>query len=285
MKGNKAREFGLDVLVDILGGILMALGVYNFAVAADFPLTGFSGLALIIYRLFGLPIGLTTMVLNIPVAIICFRLLGRKFFLRSLKSILITSIIIDVIAPMFPIYEGDRMLAAICAGVLPGLGLALIYMRNSSTGGTDFIIMSIKALNPHLTIGKISFILEIGIIALGAATVFRDVDGIIFAMISNYLMAAIIDRTMYGTDSGKVALVVTAHGQAVADRIDEEIDRGSTILKGTGSFSKEDKEVVMCACNNKQMYGLKKLIKEVDKKAFLVIMESNEVVGEGFKSH
>jgi len=283
MKQIKAKELTLDILIDIIGGILMAVGIYNFAVAADFPLTGFSGLAVIIYRLTGLPIGMTTIVLNIPVAILCYKLLGKGFFIRSLKTIIITSVIIDVIAPMFPIYEGDRMLAAIVAGVLPGLGLAIIYMRSSSTGGTDFIIMSIKALNPHLTIGKISFGLEVVIIALGAATVFREVDGIIFAMISNYLMSAVIDKAMYGGDSGKVALVVTEHGQVVADKIDEVLERGSTIIKGVGSYSQEEKEVVMCACNTKQMYGLRKLIKEVDKKAFLVIMESNEVVGEGFK--
>jgi len=283
MNQNKVKETGIDILVDIVGGILMAVGIYNFAVAAEFPLTGFSGLALIIYHLTGFPIGMSTLLLNIPVAIICYKLLGQGFFLRSLKSIVITSLIIDVIAPMFPIYTGDRMLAAICAGVLPGLGYALVYMRNSSTGGTDFIIMSIKSLRPHLSIGKISFGLEMVIIAIGAATVFRDVEGIIFAMITNFLMAAVIDKTMYGVDAGKLAMVVTEHGSAVSGRIDQVLERGSTILKGVGSYSQNDKEVVMCACNNKQMYQLRKLIKEVDKKAFLVIMESNEVVGEGFK--
>lgn len=285
MEQKRIKDIGLDILVDIVGGILMAVGIYNFAVAAEFPLTGFSGLGVIIYHLTGLPIGLTTVVLNIPVAIFCFKLLGRKFFIRSLKTMIITSVIMDVIAPFFPIYEGDRMLAAICAGILPGLGLALIYMRNSSTGGTDFIIMSIKALHPHMSIGKISFGFELIIILFGAATVFRDTDGIIYALISSYLLSMVIDKTMYGVDKGKVALVVTQHGQAVAARIDDEIARGATILKGVGSFSQEEKDVVMCACNNKQMYGLRKLIKEVDENAFLVIMESNEVVGEGFKEN
>lgn len=285
MKKNKMKEIGIDVLVDIVGGILMALGVYNFAVAAEFPLTGFSGIAVIFYKLFGFPIGVTTMVLNIPVGLICYKLLGRNFFIRSIKTIIITSVIIDVIAPMFPIYQGDRMLAAICAGVFSGLGLAMIYMRNSSTGGTDFIIMSIKALYPHLTLGKISFGLEVIIIGIGAATVFRNVDGIIYGMIVNYLLAIVVDKVMYGIDAGKVALVVTDQGQAVADRIDQVLERGSTLLKGVGSYSKDEKEVVMCACNSKEMYGLRKVIKEVDRKAFLVIMESNEVVGEGFKEH
>lgn len=285
MKDIKLKELGLDILVDIAGGILMALGVYNFAVAAAFPLTGFSGIAVIFYKLFGFPIGITNMILNIPVAIICFKLLGRNFFLRSVKTIVITSVIIDVIAPMFPIYQGDRMLAAICAGVFTGLGLAMIYMRNSSTGGTDFIIMSIRALRPHLSLGKISFVLEVVIILIGAVTVFRDMDGLIYGMLVNYLLAAVIDKVMYGIDAGKVALIVTNQGNEMAAMIDQVLERGSTILKGVGSYSQDEKDVVMCACNNKQMYGLRKAIKKVDKKAFLVIMESNEVVGEGFKAH
>lgn len=279
---EKLKELGMDILIDIVGGILIAIGVYNFALKAEFPMTGFSGLAIIVYHLLGFPIGVTTMVLNIPVALICYRILGRDFFIRSIKTIVITSVIMDVIAPMFPVYEGDRMLAAICTGVFSGLGYALIYMRNSSTGGSDFIIMSIKALKPHLTLGKISFGLEVIIILMGSL-LFRDVDGLIYGMLINYLLSAVIDKVMYGIDSGKLTLIVTRHGQEVADMIDELSGRGSTLLKGVGSYSKEEKQVVMCACNNKQMYTIKKLAKRIDPTSFTVIMESNEVVGEGFK--
>ena len=203
MKKTWIKEWGIDVLIDIVGGILMALGLYNFAVAAEFPLTGLSGIAVIFYQLFKFPIGVTTIILNIPVAMVCFRLLGTKFFAKSIKTMIITSMIVDILAPMFPIYEGDRLLAAICAGVLPGLGIAMIYMRNSSTGGTDFIIMAIKVLRPHLSIGKISFGLEVVIILIGALTVFRDPDGLIYAMIVNYLLSMVIDKVMYGTNAGK----------------------------------------------------------------------------------
>ena len=276
-------NLAIDILVDIVGGILIAIGVYNFAAAAKFPMVGFNGIALIFYHLFGWPIGTTALLLNIPVALFTFRILGRSFFLRSVRTIFITSFIIDVIAPLFPTYTGDRLLAAICCGVLSGLGYAMIYMRDSSTGGSDFITMSIRVLNPHLTIGNITFAMDAFIVLLGTVLVSKDMDSLIYGVIVSYLMSIVVDKTMYGIDRGKVTLIVTEHGPDVCTRIDEVLGRGSTILKGIGSYSKHQKDVVMCACNNKQMYGIRKLVKEIDKKAFLVIMESNEVVGEGFK--
>lgn len=281
MKRNY-KEIGIDILVDFVGGMLIAVGIYNFAVKAGFPMTGFSGIALIFYHVFGLPIGTMTMLLNIPVVIVCYKLLGREFFLVSLKTMIISSVLMDVVAPLLPVYTGDRMLAAICTGVLSGLGYAMIYMRGSSTGGADFIIMAMKALKPHMSIGQIAFGIDFLIIIAGGF-IYKEVDGIIYGLIVTFILSAVVDKVMYGIDSGKMTLIVTKRGDEIATAIDEYSGRGSTILKGEGSYSKEEKQVIMCACNNKQMYTIRKKVKELDPKAFTVIMESNEVVGEGFK--
>lgn len=283
MKKYTLKEFGVDVLVDILAGILIAVGVYNFALYAGFPVAGFSGIAIILYHLLGLPVGIGTILLNIPVAILCYKFLGKMFFLKSLKTIVISSILIDYVAPLFPAYEGNQLLAALCMGVLCGGGYALIYMRSSSTGGQDFITMSLKKIFPHISLGVITFALDIVTIVAGSVLVFKNVDGFIYGIIVTYLMATVMDRIMYGIDKGKMTLIVTDHGQYVADRIEEYYKRGSTILHGRGSYSGQKKDVVMCACNNKQMYAIKKMVHEIDPKAFTIIMESNEVVGEGFK--
>lgn len=279
------RKFVLDILIDIIGGILIALGTYNFAAAARFPMVGLNGIALIFYHLFGTPIGLVAMLLNVPIALACFKILGRKFFLRSLRTILITSIIMDYIAPLFPIYEGDRMLAAICTGIFSGLGFALIYMRNSSTGGMDFIIMSVKAKHPHLSLGKISFAADMLIVLVGVVLVSRDMDSLIYGAVVSYLLSVVVDKVMYGVDSGKMALIITDYPKKVAEQIDELTGRGATYLKAEGSYLREEKDVVLCACNNKQMFTIRNVVKEIDKKAFVIILESNEVLGEGFKPH
>lgn len=280
-----AKKWSLDIAIDIIGGILIALGTYNFAAAAEFPVAGVNGIALIFYHLWGLPIGRVALLLNIPIALCCFRILGREFFLRSVRTIFITSIIMDFAAPMFPIYGGDRILAAVCTGVLSGLGYAMIYMRGSSTGGSDFIMLSLKALNPHLSIGKITFMLDSGIVLLGSILVSKDMDSLIYGMIVSFLMSVVVDKVMYGIDAGKMTLIVTDYASEVAVKINEVTGRGATFLKAEGSYSKEKKDVVMCACNNKQMYGIRSAVKEIDPRAFIIIMESNEVVGEGFKPH
>lgn len=284
MKRINGKELAIDILIDFVGGFLIAVGIYNFAAKAQFPMTGFSGIALIFYHLFHIPIGAMTILLNIPVVFLCYKLLGRTFFLRSLKTMVISSILMDVVAPMLPVYEGDRMLAAICTGVLAGLGYGMIYMRNSSTGGADFVIMSVKAWKPHVSIGQIAFVMDVLIVLMGSF-IFRDVEGIIYGLIVTYLLSAVVDKVMYGIDAGKMTLIVTDYPHEIAAKIDEYTGRGATFLRGRGSYSKEEKEIVMCACNNKQMYTIRKMAKEIDPKAFIVIMESNDVVGEGFKEN
>lgn len=282
MKTINWKRLEYDLMIDIIAGVLIGIGVYNFAANSGFPLAGVSGIALIFYRLVGIPIGLGSILLNIPIILGCYKTLGKEFFLRSMRSLLITSFLTDYIAPLFPAYSGDRMLAAICTGIVSGLGYALIFMNNSSTAGMDFVSVAIQTKKPHISLGKIVFVLDFIIVLIGGV-VFKDVDATIYGLIITYLLTYVIDKIMYGIDAGKMTFIITENGQAVVDVIDQYIERGATILHGYGSYTKQDKEIVMCACNNKQMYIIKKMIKEVDKKAFIVVMESNEVVGEGFK--
>ena len=279
---NKFHELIIQLLWELGGSVLIAIGIYNFAVQAAFPMTGFSGISIILYQLFNIPIGLSTILMNIPLAAICYKLLGRKFFISSLRCMFISSVVIDYLAPLFPVYTGSRLLAALCTGIFAGAGYALIYTRNSSTGGSDFIIMAVKALKPHLSVGKIAFCSDIGIILLGGI-LFKDVDGIIYGMIVNYIIAIVADKIMYGMNSGKMTLIVTEQGQKVCQVIDDCCQRGSTILHGEGGYQGDEKQVVMCACSNKEMYAVQQAVKDADPQSFMIVLESNEVHGEGFK--
>ena len=249
----KWKEVAVDLLVDIIASMAIAVGVYNFALNANFPVAGFSGIAIIIYHLTGIPVGVGTLILNIPVAIFCYKFLGSRF------------------------------LAALCMGVLCGFGYAVIFMRGSSTGGQDFISMAVKKVKPHISLGIITAVQDFSTILLGSILVFKDVDGFIYGIIVTYIMTLIMDKILYGMDEGKMTLIVTERGEELAVQIDEYTGRGSTILRGMGSYSKRKKDVIMCACNNKQMYTIKKMVHALDPEAFTIIVESNEVVGEGFK--
>ncbi|MCR4690449.1 MAG: YitT family protein [Lachnospiraceae bacterium] len=272
-----------DALVDCIAGVLIAAGVYNFAAAQGFPMVGFNGIALILYQLFRIPIGISIILLNIPAVLLCYKLVGRRFLVKSVKSIAITSLIIDFAAPLFPVYHGEKLLAAICCSAICGIGYALIYMRESSTGGTDFLMMAIRAKRPHLSMGNVVMMLDALVVVIGSLCVYRDIDSLIYGTLIAVAISVVVDKIMYRTDSGKVTLMVTDKGREICDAISESIDRGATIMKGTGSYTGLERDVVMCACNNKQMYSIRKMAKKIDPACFFVIMESNEVVGEGFK--
>lgn len=246
-------------------------------------MTGFSGISIILYRLLNIPIGLSTILLNIPVAILFYRLLGRKFFVSSIRCMILSSLIIDYAVPLFPVYEGSRLLAALCTGIFGGLGYALIYIQNSSTGGSDFIIMAVKAVKPHVSLGNIAFLSDVGIILAGGI-LFRDIDGIIYGMIVNYIFDIVVDKVMYGANAGKMALIVTDYGELVCQEIDKACRRGTTVIGARGGYQGAQKQVVICACSNKEMYQIQKTVKEVDPQSFLIVLESNEVHGEGFRT-
>lgn len=283
MENAKVKDWVLDIGADLIGGILIAVGIYNFALHANFPVAGFSGIAIILYHIFGLPIGIGTILLNVPVSIFCYKFLGKGFFFRSVKSMVISSLLMDYVAPLFPVYDGERLLAALCMGVLCGLGYALIFMRDSSTGGQDFITVSIRKIRPHLTLGVLTMIFDSTTILLGTLIVFHEIDGLLYGIIVTFLISTVMDHFMYGIYKGKLTFVVTEHGKTVVDAIDKISGRGATIVKGVGGYSLKEKDIVLCACNNKEMYQIKRRVHEIDPDAFTMIVESNEVVGEGFQ--
>lgn len=146
MTKNKSVNF----LLQMLGCFISAAGIYSFAVASEVPVTGVAGICAILYRLFGIPMGLSNVLINIPIILCTYKLLGKSFFIRSVYCMVLFAVFTDYLLPLMPVYQGDRLLATICGGVVGGIGDALIYMNNSSTGGLDFITMGIKAKHPHL---------------------------------------------------------------------------------------------------------------------------------------
>ena len=277
------KEWSIDIVVDIIAGILMGIGTYCFAAAFKFPMVGFTGLALILYQLFGLPVGIGTIVLNIPFAIISYREIGRKFLLKSVKSIVITSIMIDIVAKVVPAYQGEYILAAICTGVISATGYALIFMRDSSTGGADFIMVLINHFFPHFSLGKIALVIDSCIIVLGVALVSKNVNSLIYGLIIAYLVATVLDKAMDGLTAGKLIMIICDKPKDMAKEISSLIDRGSTYLKAVGSYTDEERDVVMCACRVKEVHTVRQAAKKLDPRSFVIIMDSNEVAGEGFR--
>lgn len=277
---NQKKIFA-DLFWETAGSALIAVATNSFALPAQFPMTGFNGIAIILYRLWGLPIGLTALVMNIPVVLLCRRLTGTGFLLRSGRCMLLSTLMMDYIAPLLPAYRGERLLAALATGVLSGVGYAVIYMRSSSTGGMDLIIIAIRTWRPHLKMGSICLAADTGVILL-SGLIFRNADDILYGLAVSFLISAAIDRILCGLNAGKLGLIITEHGAAVCGIIDRTAARGSTLLPAYGGYQNGEKQIVLVACSSREMYEIQAAVKQADQQAFIVILNSSEVHGAGF---
>lgn len=281
-KGPKrAGRIAADIFYDIAGSILYAAGIWIFAKNADFAPGGISGLSLILNHLWGFPLGTTTLLLNVPLAVISYKVVGKGFLRKTAVSMVVSTIFLDVIFPMFSMYRGHRILAALYSGVCLGAGMALFYMHGSSSGGIDFITMVIKKKKPYFSLGVITMAIDIVIIALGWPA-FGDVDAVLYGVTSTAAAAIVVDKILYGIAAGTLAIVITAKGNPAARRISEVTKRGVTVLDGTGSYTGGKRQVLLCACSKSEAYRVKNAVQEVDEGAFLMFTETSEVFGEGF---
>ncbi|MBS5145415.1 MAG: YitT family protein [Butyricicoccus pullicaecorum] len=278
---NRTKEWILDLFADIVGGLLYALGIYTFAKTANFAPGGLSGLALIMYHIWGLPIGIMTLVLNVPVILLSYHLLGKTFLLKSLRSMVFCTVWVDFILPLTPAYSGSPLLAALYSGVFLGAGLGVLYMRGSSSGGTDFLTVSVKAIHPHLSLGAATMIIDLVIILMGWP-VFGNIDSVLYGIIATAVTSIVIDKVMYGVGAGKLVIIITSKGQLTAQQISRTCGRGSTLIRAIGTYTEQERHVLLCACNKSQAFKVRAAAHEVDEDAFVMITEASEVYGEGF---
>ena len=263
------------------GCFLSSAGVSLFAVSAGVPVTGVAGITSILYRLFDLPMGIMNVLINIPIILFTYKTLGKKYFIRSAYCVFAYAFFTDAVLPLLNAYRGDRLLSVICCAIVMTIGDAMIYMSNASTGGLDFLTVSIKVKNPHIPLGYIVFAFSLFIILVNGF-LFKDIDSIIYGLIMNYISSMILNRIMSGFNQTMMMLIVTKKGKMICDLIAQVADRGSTILKGCGGFRLEEKDVVMCACSPKELYQIEKSVKKYDPESFVIMMEASEVHGEGF---
>lgn len=276
------KNIGADLLYDIAGSILYAAGIYTFAGNAGFAPGGVSGLALLLNHLTGFPVGTMTLLFNIPLVVISYKTVGKQLLLKSAKTMVISSLFLDVVFPFTPMYEGNRMMAAVYSGIFLGAGMALFYVRGSSSGGMDFLALTIKKKRPHLSIGVITLLIDLAVIFLGWP-VFGDVDAVLYGVASTGVSTIVIDKILYGFGAGTLAIIVTGKGKQISERIGEAVKRGATSIPAMGGYTGQKKDVLLCACSKAEAYLIRNAVEEVDQEAFLMFTETSEVFGEGFK--
>jgi uncharacterized membrane-anchored protein YitT (DUF2179 family) len=275
----------IDFVVIALGGVVFALSVVLFLDPYNIVAGGITGVALLLFELFPmLPLGMMIIVLNIPIFAVSWRLLGNEFLIYSGFGILVASLLIDILGGIVPPVDTDPLLASLFGGLLMGLGIGIIFLKGATTGGTVMIARLLKIPFPSMNIGKLMMAID-GIIVIAAGVVFGSVNNMLFAIIAIYICSVAVDAILYGMNIERMALIISDKIPEIVKVISERLGRGATLLHGEGSDSGEERKIILCAVKRQQIAKLKTLIKEVDPKAFLILTEANEVLGEGFSDH
>jgi len=262
------------VLGCVIGGVAYPL----FLVPNNIAPGGLTGVATILNYLFGLPVGITSLVLNIPLFLIGYRAMGRVFVWRSLVATVLFSLAIDMIKvrPM----TVDPLLGTLYGGILLGAGLGLILRGGATTGGTDMAARMVHSRLPFITVGAFLFLIDC-VVVVAAGMVMGTSEGL-YALISIFVSSKVIDMVMVGFTANKACFIMTEQWEKVSSRLMFEMNRGVTQLTARGAYSGKERPVVLCVASRQEVARLKDIVREEDEKAFMFVTEAHEALGEGF---
>ncbi len=276
------KKFIKDVLYDIIGCFGISVGLYSFAEKVNIAPGGVSGIAIMIKYLTGLPVGLLSLLMNVPLLMIAYKFMGRKFTIKTLRTVLINTIVIDaVVTPFFPQYAGDRLLGSLFAGVTIGSGLGFIFMNGSSTAGTDILGHLIERRFPHISIGKALLIVDIVILAV-SSVVFKDIESGLYGTVALFTQTIVINKLVYGAEKGRNLFIISQKSEQIARRIINERERGATFLSASGAYSGKPTAVLMCVVRVWEYHHIKEIVYEEDPLAFVIATQAEHIIGEGF---
>ena len=279
---KKWKELGLDALFDFAGAFLQAIGIWCFIEPSHVAPGGVSGIALMLNHLFSLPIGTMSLVFNIPLLLASWFLLDREMTLKTIRTVIRMSVVQDFVsASGIWQYEGDRLIACAFGGIFAGVGMALIFMRNSTTGGGDILAKLLQKLRPYMQTGYA--IMLVDFVVVGASIlVFGEIEAAMYGIISIVCTTQAMDTILYGMNRGSMITVHSEKNEEIAQEIMQTLDRGTTFYKSIGGYSGKEGLTLTCAVDRKQFHLVKEIIDRHDPKAFIIVSPTKETYGEGF---
>ena len=272
------REILMAYAQIFIGSVIGAAAYPAFLIPNNIAPGGLTGVATILNYLAGWPVGITALVLNIPLFLIGYRTMGKVFAFRSLVATALFTILIDIL-PLKPVSE-DPLLGTLFGGVVLGIGLGLILRGGATTGGSDMVARMVHRRFSFITVGMFLFALDFLVVL--AAAIFIGGTQALYAMIDIYVCSRVIVAVMVGFGGNKACFVMTDAWQKVTGRVLNEIERGCTLLEAKGAYSGTSRPVVMCVMSRQEMTALKRIVQEEDEKAFMFITDAHEALGEGF---
>lgn len=265
----------------IIGSFIMAIGISLLLLPNQLSTGGVSGIAVVTYYLFHIPMGTVILLINIPLFLLSMYKMGKSFFVKSVLGTVSLSVFIDILDKIEPLTQ-DRVLASVYGGIILGLGTAILLKVESSTGGSDLISYMAKKYNPTIRTSNVIAIIDIIIVTINMIF-FKEIEIGLYSAIAIYLMGKIIDILFEGIYFTKLILIVSDKSEEISKEIEQKIQRGSTGLYGKGMYTNQEKLVLMCAASRGDVSKIKIIARKIDPRSFIIITNSREVVGLGFK--
>ena len=285
MNRNTLKKNIISFLIITFGAAIFALGFVWCYQPNEIASGGVTGLAQLINHLFPVvPVGTLVIILNIPLFLLGWKLIGGRLLIGSLYAMFISSVIIDLLTSLYEFQPMDPLLAVIFGGLTMGLSLGLIIQQGSTTGGTDLLARLLKLKLAWLPMGKLLLVIDLMVIVL-VAIAFRTLETMLYGVVSMYISSIVMDGVLYGMDTAKVAYIISDDNEAICHALVNDLDRGVTILHGQGAYTGNDKKVLMCAFKQREIASIKAAVKEIDPDAFLIVCNAHEVLGEGFRAY
>nr|WP_229776656.1 YitT family protein [Alicyclobacillus cellulosilyticus] len=272
--GDKVSQWGMI----LFGAFVYAVGVNALLVANHLTEGGFVGLSILLYYRFGIPVGLTFFVINLPLLFYSWRVFGRAFILKTFVGVAAVSVFSSLTSPLrLPIH--DPLLAALYAGVILGLGLGLIFRTGATTGGADIIARLARHFR-GLAMGRTLFVVDVCVIGLVALQI--GYERAMYSLVALFVASRVIDFVIEGATKGKALTIISDRPAEIADQIHRQLDRGTTILLAKGGYTGRDRQVVYCVVAREEVNRVQHIVSAVDPRAFVVVNDVHEVLGEGF---
>ena len=270
------------VLTILLGAAIYAFGLTYFVVPHHLFEGGATGITLITFYLFKIPVSLMNLLINIPLFILAWKIFGAKSLYSSLLGTLALSAWLAFFEriPLHIDLQGDLLITALIAGILLGIGLGIIFNAGGTTGGTD-IVARILNKYTHISMGKLLFILDFCILML-ILLIFKDLRLVSYTLLFDFIVSRVIDLIGEGGYAGKGFMIITNRPDQLAKAINDDLGRGVTFISGQGYYSQEDLKIIYCIVGRNEIVKMKEMIHRIDPQAFITITEAHEILGEGF---
>ena len=278
---NPVLQILYEYGVITVGCALYALSFNWFFQPNNISMGGFTGVAQIVNRILPImPVGITAILLNVPLFYLGVRKMGFKFLFSSLFAVAVSSLMLDGMALVHTFQPMDSLLACIYGGVLLGVSSGMLLTVGTTTGGTELAARLLKFRFRNLSIGRLCLALDVTVIFLYAMT-FHNINYTLYGIVAMYISSLAIDAVVYGSVNAKMAYIISGNGGEMTKRL-LALNLGLTVLKGKGGFSGDEKQVVLCAFKRSQIAAVKAAVTEIDPKAFIIVCDAHEVLGEGF---